>query len=189
MNWTVYILSLWILLGLELSLKPALALGPTSIAPSLVLPLVIFVAMHAPAALALWAAAIAGLLLDLTFPIALTTGGEVRVPGPSALGFTLAAALTLNLRAMLIKRNPLTLLAMSIAGAAVSAIVVVALLSIRAMYGDPITFRPAPQLGARLLSSLYTGIAALLEALILFPLATLFGFTSHHAGHRRFTTR
>ncbi len=189
MNWTVYLLALWLVLGLELSLKPALALGPTAIAPSLVLPLVIFVAMHAPSVAALWAAAVAGLLLDLTFPLALTTGGEVRVPGPSALGFTLASALTLNLRAMLIKRNPLTLLAMSIAGAIVAAIVVVALLTIRATYGDPIAFRPAPQLGARLLSSLYTGVAALLQALILFPMATLFGFTSHHAGHRRFTTR
>jgi cell shape-determining protein MreD len=189
MNWPVFLLALWLLLGLELALKPALALGPTAIAPCLVLPLIIFVAMHAPAVAALWAALIAGLLLDLTFPIALTGGGEVRVPGPAALGLTLAATLVLNLRAMLIKRNPLTLLAMAVAGSLVWSVVVVALLSIRATYGDPIAWHAGAELATRLASSLYTGVAGLVEALILFPMATLFGFTSHHAGARRFTGR
>lgn len=189
MNWTVFLLSLWLLLGLEIGLKPALALGPTTIAPSLVLPLVVFVAMHAPAVGALWAAAIAGLLLDLTFPIGLEGGGEVRVPGPAALGFVLAATLVLSLRSMLIKRNPLTLLAMAIAGAIVSAVVVVALFTLRQATGDPIAWHAGSELGSRLASSLYTGVAGLLEALILFPMAALFGFTSHHAGQRRFTAR
>lgn len=189
MNWVVYLLSLWIVLGLELGLKPALALGPTSVAPSLVVPLVVFVAMHAPAVTALWAATIAGLVLDLTFPIGLEGGGEVRVPGPAALGLTLAAALVLNLRAMLIKRNPLTLGAASGVGAGVLAVVVVVAMSIREATGDPIAWRATSELGTRVLAALFTGIAGVALALVLFPLAGTFGFSAGAAGTRRFGGR
>jgi rod shape-determining protein MreD len=189
MNWLVYLLALWVLLGLEIGLKPSLALGPTGIAPSLVVPLVVFVAMHAPAVAALWAAAVAGLLLDLTFPVPLEGGGEVRIPGPAALGLVLAAALVLNLRSMLIKRNPLTLAAAATVGAAVASVVVVALLTVRDLAGDPIVWRAGGELGRRLVSALATGVAGLVEALVLFPLAGAFGFTSHHSGGRRFAGR
>ncbi|MCA9288464.1 MAG: hypothetical protein KDA05_07760 [Phycisphaerales bacterium] len=181
-------LILWVALGLELGLRPALALGPTGIAPSIVIPLVVFVAMHAPGMAAAWAAVAAGLLLDLTFPIGLEGGGEVRVPGPMAIGLLLAAAATTSIRGMLIKHNPLTVAAVSVVAALIAWLTAWALLGVRGLYGDPISFSAGPEFGRRILSSLYTGVVGGIEALVLFPIAGVFGFQSS-AGPRRMVPR
>ncbi|MEZ6232784.1 MAG: hypothetical protein R3B68_01210 [Phycisphaerales bacterium] len=188
MNWLAYGIVLWVALGLELGLRPALALGPTGIAPSIVIPLVVFVAMHAPGMAAAWAAVAAGLLLDLTFPIGLEGGGEVRVPGPMAIGLLLATGATTNIRGMLIKHNPLTVAAVSVIAALIAWLAAWVLLGVRDMYGDPIAFSAGPEFGRRMLSSLYTGLVGGIEALVLFPIAGVFGFQSV-VGPRRMVPR
>ena len=189
MNRLTFAVALWILLGLDLGLKPVIALGPTAIAPSLILPLVVFVALHAPSVAALWAGLIAGLMLDLTFPIAIDGGGERRVPGPAALGTLLAVAMVLHLRSMLIGRNPLTLVALTVAAGLVQGAVVVAMLTARSIAGDPISHSAAEHLLARAGSAVYSGLAAGILALVLFPAAGLFAFPSHPPGSRRFSAR
>ena len=47
MTWAVFAIAAWLLMGAELGVRHALALGPSWVAPSFVVPLLVFVAMFA----------------------------------------------------------------------------------------------------------------------------------------------
>ncbi|MEM9066724.1 MAG: hypothetical protein AAGB51_14690 [Planctomycetota bacterium] len=186
MNWPLFALCLWILLGFELSAKAIIALGPTGIAPSFVIPLAVFVALGAPPVHALWACLIAGLCLDLT---GRAGGSDAVVPGPHALGMLLAGQLVLATRSIVIRRNPLTLAALSAAAALLTGLVVVFLYGIRSLLFGSVDASGWDQLVARSGAALYTGVTGLLLALVLVPSVGLFGFQTDHLGRggsRRF---
>ncbi len=174
MNPIVLGVALWLLLGLEMGLRDLLAIGAWSVGPSLVIPLVVFVALAAPAKAALWFALIAGLSRDLVGVVALQGGGGAVIVGPGVLGAMLGAQLVLSARGIVMKRNPLTLAILSVFAAGVTEIVRVAALTVRSAY-DPIVWSAGERLGAALLSAVYTGVAGLALALVLLPLAPLFG--------------
>lgn len=185
MNRLAFVVIAWVLLGLELGLKSALELGSTGVAPSFVIPLGIFIAMGATPVRAVWSCVALGLLLDLTSSVPAVAGDPV-VLGPWALGMALAAQLVLAIRAMMIRRNPLTLAFLSAVGMAVAQVVVVALLTARSLaYGD-LAWNAGSQLVHRLGSSLYTGVLALVMALALIPMASILGL---QLGHSRFQPR
>jgi rod shape-determining protein MreD len=185
LSWIVFLVMTWVAFGLELGLRDALRLAPGDIAPSFVVPLMVFVALSAPPKQAVWAALILGVLLDLTSLVPRTDAASMlTVLGPNAIGMLIAAQFVVAVRGMVIRRHPLTLTVLSIAAAAVVQTVVVAFFTVRDLYGDPILFRPTGELVSRLLSALYTGATAFAWALLLRPVDALFRFQGERGGRR-----
>jgi len=69
MNWFVLIFVAWIGFGFETALLPVFDAGASGVHPSVVLPLLVFVALYAPRKHALWCAIILGISMDLLTPI------------------------------------------------------------------------------------------------------------------------
>lgn len=185
MKWLPFLLVLWVLLGLELGLKDALRLGPYPIAPTFVFSLVTILAMSAPPAQVTWLAILVGLTVDLTFPVELKDGGrQIVVIGPYALGFAFGAQLIMLLRSLVFGRNPLTVAFLSAVGSVLANVVVVAIYALRSRY-DPIIFNAGEELGSRMGSSLYTGVAAFVLAFGLIPMTSAMGL--HGLQQRRFS--
>lgn len=169
----------YLVLALEAPVRKALQLGDTGAAPSIVVPFVVFVALNAPAAAALWTAMICGLVVDVMSP----RGGPVGAPvvlGPHALGFMGAAYLTLTARPLLMRSNPVALVVFSVLGGMVAGVVATSLLSLRGLWGPELGVgAPASavlDLRDRALGALYTGATALAMAALLLPMQGLFGF-------------
>ncbi|MEO0483458.1 MAG: hypothetical protein AAF138_07510 [Planctomycetota bacterium] len=183
MNWFVFAIASWIAFGLELGARDVLQIGPGGIAPSFVIPLAVFVALWAPATHALWACLALGVLADLTWHLPRTDGGIATILGPYAIGYTLLGALVINMRGMMIRRNPITMAFLCVLGSLVAQIAVVALFTVRRVYGDPIAWDAGDELLTRALASVYTGGVGLIVSLALFAGAPLFQF--QQAGGRR----
>jgi cell shape-determining protein MreD len=183
-NWITFLIIAWVAFGLEVGLRDALRLAPGDIAPSFVVPLIVYIALSAPAKHALWAALFLGALIDLTWLVPRDDLAESSVLGPHALGAIIAAQGVLAVRGSVIRRHLLTLVILSIAAAAVMAIVVVAFMTLREAYGDPIRFSPTGELGTRLLIAVYTGGTAIAWALIMRLIDPAFQFQNER-GLRR----
>lgn len=186
MNWIVFALAAWIAFGLEIGLRPLISPGDGAIAPSFVIPLLVYTSLWAPARTALWGALILGLAADLLSTIDLSPSGSATIIGPRAIGYLLAAQLVIASRGVVIGRSPVTLVVLSIAAAFVAGVVAVSFFTLRSFY-DPIVWSPGHQLGVRFFSALYTGVSALAMALVLIPLSSAFQFP--HAPGARFARR
>lgn len=169
-------LLVWIALGLELSLRPALALGTTAISPSFVLCVLTLVAMFAPPNAVRWTALLTGLALDLlsTLPI-INAASDTRIIGPTALAFLVAAQLVLSVRSIMMRRNPLTLGALSLLAGLAVAIALVFIFTLRAWMFDPLAWSVPRELLTRGGSAVYTGVLGALLAFALLPLAPMLG--------------
>jgi cell shape-determining protein MreD len=179
-NWLVFAITAWVGFGLETGLKDSLAIGSTGMAPSFVIPLAVYVAMNAPTRHALWAALVIGLVLDLTWAVGLRDQPRaVTIVGPYALGMLLAATLVLQVRGVVNRRNPLTLMILTVLASVACHVVVSAMLGVRAVY-DPIAWSPVSQLASRMGMSLYTGVGALAISFVLIPLTPAFAFSQPH---------
>ena len=185
MNWVVFGLVAWVTLGLELGLRPTIQLGASGIAPSFALILITYIALAAPRQTALWAAMFVGVMLDLTSErLASNNLGTLMIVGPYALGCMLGASAITNLRAMVYRRNPITMLLLAGLVSAIVQIVVVACLAARSWWDPALAFHARPELASRLGSAAYTGFAALIVGPVLNFLTPLFGFLGlrHHRG-------
>jgi hypothetical protein len=179
MNWGIFAIVAWLLLGVELGLRSALQIGHTPMAPSFLLPLAVWIALWAPQATASTACLIVGLLLDLTSPLPLVDSGvEVVAVGPYALGCLLMAQAIIAARGLMIKKNPLTLMVLTVVGGMVAHAVVAALYTARWSIGDPIVWEPTQQLVARAGIAAYSSLSALAVSLLLYPIQPLFAFAS-----------
>lgn len=177
MKWPPALIIGYLLLGAELGLRDGLGLSPGGAAPSLVIPFVVFIALHAPPTPALWTAILLGLSVDLTT----IRGPEALViVGPNALGYLLGAYFVLTVRGIMLRRNPWVLVVLSILSALISGILVVAIFSFRKVYHEPIDFGSSRQLVERFFAALMTGAAALVVAALLFPIVSVFGFADPH---------
>jgi len=180
-NWVVYLLILWVTLGLELGLRPALQLGSSGIAPSFAMILVTYIALTAPRLTALWAALLTGALLDLTSERLSASGWDtLTIVGPYALGCAMGASAISNLRAMVFRRNPITMLLLATLLSVIAHVVVVACLAARSWWDPALVFIARDELSSRLGSSVYTGVAALVVGPALNFLTPLFGFHGLH---------
>jgi hypothetical protein len=175
-SWVVFTLGAWIMLGLEQGLRGALQIPQTSVAPSFLGVYAVFIACSAPPRAAQWGCLVLGLLMDLTSPFPPTEAELFTVAGPNALGALLMCQLVLAVRGLMFRRNPLTLAFLSCVGFATWQAVVTAIFTVRSFAFDGFQWSPASQLGARLGSSLYTGVIAVPVALVLILLMPLFGF-------------
>jgi len=178
MNWFVFVFVAWIVFGLELALLPILDAGSGSFHPSMVIPLMAFTALYAPRRQALWGAISLGLVMDLVSPMARTDGGTIVIVGPYALGYLLSAYFILVIRGSLIRRNPLTLVMISIVSSFIAQVVVIAIFTARDLGTNPLIWDASDQLLQRSFSSLYTGLSALILSIAFFALAPTFGFHS-----------
>lgn len=188
MNWILFAILAWVLIGCETGLKSALALGQTGVAPSFVFPLVAFIAVTGTNWNTYWAALILGLMVDLTWTVGVDGGGPpATIVGPNALGFLLGAQLILTIRGLVIRRNPLAIGFLALVGFALAQVVVVALMTTKDLLGDPVAWSATRELISRLGAALYTGILGFVLALIFLPLAPLFGLQAPQ--QRRFSVR
>lgn len=187
MNVFVFAFAAWVCFGLEFALPPVLDAGSGGVHPSFVIPLLVFVALHAEARPTLWAALVLGILTDLLVPVPLRDGGSVVIPGPHALGFLLAAQMTMSMRGMVIRRNPLTLVVLSIAASLIVTIAVVAIMGMRTIGDSGMAWGGARELIPGVWSALYTALSALVMSFPLFAATGVFGFPSVHAS--RFARR
>lgn len=188
MNWAIFALLSWLFLGLEQGLRPALQVGSLAVAPSFVLVLIVFVSLWARTGTALAAAMVLGFFLDLLNLQPTTVGESAVVVGPWALGCVLAAYTTLNFRAMVFKRNPLTMGFLCTLGAAVANVLVLAILALRSRYDVVLLQSASGDLVQRLFSSLYTGVLGLVLAPALAWLSPWLGFKKQSAGGFRYET-
>lgn len=188
MNWIVFILNAWVLLGLEIGLKDALRIGETPVAPSFVMPLAVVVAIAAPSTSALWACLMLGMTLDLTNALEVTAGTTVRtVLGPYALGYVLAGQLVLTMRGLMMRKNILTVGFLSLFCSLVANIVVTAVFTVRSRYDPAVPFNASDELVWRLVSSLYTGLVGIVLGAVLLPMLGAMGL--HIGPARRFARR
>ncbi len=178
MNWFVFAFVSWIGFGIERSLLVYFDAGQGGVLPSVILPLIVFLALHAPKAQSLWAAIFLGVVADLLSPMVHVDGGASTVLGPHALGYLLVCQFIFAIRGMVIRRNPLTMVVLSFFGALIAQVVIVAIFTIRGFGHDPIVWNAAGELIRRTLSALYTGLGAIVLSFIFFALEPVFGFHS-----------
>jgi hypothetical protein len=115
-------------------------------------------------------------MMDLTSPQPLTTG-QIVVLGPHALGFLLAGQFVLAVRGLVLRRNPFTVVVLSVIAGCVMQIVVASLLTVHAAL-DSTQWGAGSALGSRLLGAVVTGGTALLVGLLVLPMAPLLGYSS-----------
>jgi hypothetical protein len=102
--------------------------------------------------------------------------------GPGAIGMVLGAQFVLLVRGMVIRRNPLTLVVLSVSAGIIAAICTVAIITVRQwIWADPIEWAPRHELVQRLFSALVTGGSALAMSFVLLPLTPLLGLHQSHA--------
>lgn len=185
MNWIAFAAALWLALGLELGIRPVPELGATGIAPSFVVILVVFIALHAPATTALAAGMIAGLMLDLTHTVPLENAADsITIVGPYALGLMAGAYSVVVTRALVMQHNILTYGFLAFVASMVMTIIAVTLFTLRSYY-DPFLFAPGSQLLTRTGAALFTALLALAVGPILKVFIALFGFPAGGMGRRR----
>ncbi len=178
MNWVVFAVFAWVSLAFETGFRDALALGSSSVSPSLAMILVAFVALWAPTRHALPAAIVIGLLLDFGELIRTAEGGEqVVVLGRHALGCLLAAYTVVTMRGMMFRRNAITIVVLAGLTMALTQIVAVSMLKFRSLYDVVIVSDAAAQLGSGLGSAVYTAALAFVIGPVLNRLKWMFGFT------------
>jgi len=188
MRWPVVAVVGYLLIGLELTVRRALAIGPpdaATIAPSFVIPFLVFIAMSGPVVPTLWVALLMGLAVDLRSP---RDGGTLLVVGPYAIGYMAGAYLVVTMRGLMFRRNPLSVMFLSLLASLLAELIVVAFFSIRGMYSPLGDFSAGRELVHRFLASAYTALTtAWVLALLLLPMTGVFGFQEQHA--RRFAGR
>ena len=181
MSWGIYAVVLWIVLGIDVGLRSVLRIGDSPIAPSFVLPLIVFISLYAPGRAAMIASLITGLVIDLTSPVVVPGGSTILLPGPNALGMLLACQLVLGARGLVFLNSPITLIVLTPLAGAIWQIVVAAVFGARELY-DPIGFNSGSMLVDGLVRSAYSALAALVLWWPLRWIGPWFGFDAPHTG-------
>lgn len=180
MRWSIFLIGLFLAAVLQVSLRSTVALG--EYAPEFIMMVVVFVAFFAPRIQALWAAWIAGMLLDMLVDLPQGPGIVGPLLGPYALGFTLATYLLVLVRPMLIRRRLSTLCVMTLPFCMVTALVVIFLHATHSWYEDVNLFwgdgRPWVEFTRQSFSALYSAVLMLLVGPVLLWTLPSWGFQS-----------
>lgn len=177
MNPLLMVLLGWLAVGLEMGLKPVLSVrvGSLVAGPSFVVPLAAMVALCAPPQQALWACMALGVALDLTSP-----RDGLTIVGPYGIGMVLACQLVLALRGLVIRRNPLTLMVVSVLACLVCQVWVTAVMTARRVVDADLVWSSTHELVERGLGAVLTAGTALVLSLVLLPMAPLLGLAGGH---------
>lgn len=173
------LIACWILLGLELGLRHVFAIefgAPgVTIAPSFLVPLLVFFCLHATAHAAVWTCVLAGIAMDLLWWPGATSGPPGAVLGLYAIGYGISGWAILRVRSVMVRKNPLTLIVLSVGFMMIAQTWITLLLGVRSIY-DPIEWSVGSQLVGRIASAGLTGASALALWLVLTPLMPVFRF-------------
>ena len=185
MNWPVFAIIAYVLLGLERGLRDVLAIGPVQ--PSFLLAFGAFIALSAPPMHAVWACLVVGLSLDLTGGWPVVAGAAQPIIGPYALGAVLMSQVVLTLRGKLVRHHLATLAVLTFFGVLAAQLVVVILLTVQKLTGAPLAFQPGSEVLLRIGSAGYTALLSILLGFLLAAAAPLLGFSGHgqRSWHRR----
>jgi len=179
-RWGVFLIFAILAVAVDTSITGALSIR--GVVPSVSPLLAAFIALSAPPLTAMWACLLIGLLLDFTNPGMIGSDQVFHLIGPYALGYLFAANLVLPLRAMVFRRNPMTLGVFAGTFVVAAGLVYTMIWSIRGLYDPaPIVFggRTAlHELLNTLLRAVYTGALGVPLGWILARTAPLWGFTS-----------
>jgi len=173
MRWLVFFIFTFVLLTLEVGLRPlwALPIGPYhDAAPSLLLVLGIFISINASSGVVICAMLLLGALVDLTQPIGkLEPIREIVLLGPSALGFFLGGLLAMRLRTLVFRDSVITLVVMTFTVGLFIELATVLIIGARQLLPtDPIPdWHIASQLMQRAMSVIYSAIVAIALGLVL----------------------
>ncbi len=117
MRWSIFFIFAFVLLALEVGLRPlwVLPVGPFRAAsPSLLLVLGVYISLNTTAGVVISGMIVLGMLTDLTQPVGKTEPiRDVILLGPGALGFLLGGLVTLRLRSLVFRDSAITLMVMT----------------------------------------------------------------------------
>lgn len=184
MNWLTFAIFAFAAYVLETSLRSLFAIGDSGVSPNLLLILMTFVGLMAPATTVLWASIVCGLLVDLQ-------GGATLEPvlGPAALGFLLAGYAVLQLRGLVFRESAATLVVMTFVAGVFAQLAIVMIYGLRNAAITPAEPIPgwdaATQLYHRFFVLLYSAAAAAPVGWVLFRFAGAFGLHHHKARNDR----
>ncbi len=188
MNRALWVLVVWMAMGLELGLREALRLRDLPIAPSFVFCCLTLVAMFASRTTVRWTALAIGLLMDLLNSVPMQGSlADMRIIGPHMISYLVGAEVIVLVRSSTIRRNPLTLGFLAGLGALAGAIVFVVVMTMRGWFLDNIEWSIWFQLWTRFLSAMYTGLLGIVLAFGLLPLAPYLGMQTNVSGVARST--
>jgi rod shape-determining protein MreD len=176
MRWGVFLILAFLGLVLEKSLTDVLEIR--GVRPGVLALVAMYVSLWAPRMTALWAAALVGLLIDLSSPIVSATSPVVHLIGPHVLGYAFASALILQLRTMVFRRQPFAIGFLTALYIVAASIVVVAIYTIRSWYSPELQvgWSPGGALLHRVAAAAYSGLLAIPLGWALLRLTPLFGF-------------
>jgi hypothetical protein len=183
MRWWVFVPTMFVVLVLDASLMPALAVGGH--APRLWPVLLAFVALHGSRGAALWSAVAVGLWLDALQP-ALGIGTDapraVMVFGPHMLSCAAGTWAVLESRSWLWRRNVLTLAFAALTLSVFAALAFISVAGIRASYADPSPLwgggSGASAMGSELIDAFLTALAGIPPAWLLQATLPAWGFAN-----------
>ncbi|MBL9149149.1 MAG: hypothetical protein JNM94_10700 [Phycisphaerae bacterium] len=134
MRWGVFVVFLFVAIVLDTAFMQVFAVR--GIWPAATPGLVTFVALYAARGQALWAAVLAGFLVDCTSTSLAFFDGvwPYQMIGPSILGFVVGTQLVLPLRSMVIRKNPLSLGLVTALFGLIAMLVTTAIFSARGWY-------------------------------------------------------
>jgi cell shape-determining protein MreD len=188
MKWPLPLLVGYLLLALEAPVREALHLGPSGGSggsPSLVVPFIVFVCLFASSGAAAWTALLLGLCTDLS-----TLRGDeaLVIIGPYSLGYLAIAGFILKVRPLVVRKNPVTIVVLSVLSDLLAAFIIVFILGLRRMlfwgsWSDGAAEPLLTELWHRSVGACYTALPALGLGLIFLLLTPWFGF-NEAAGRR-----
>lgn len=138
MRWGVYVVFLFLAVVLDTAFLQVFAFQ--GVWPAATPCLVTFVALYAQRPHVLWAAALAGFLVDCTSPSLARFDGifPYRVIGPTVLAYVMATQVLLPLRSMIVRKNALSLGATTAIFALAAMLVITAIFSARGWYAGSV---------------------------------------------------
>ncbi|MFG0330493.1 MAG: hypothetical protein ACF8PN_11415 [Phycisphaerales bacterium] len=185
MNWLFVGLATYVFLAFDVGLKDLFEIGHSGVQPSFLLIFMVFVASLATTSHALWTSLLVGLVIDLAGASYRGDTAAITLLGPHALGFTLGAAVVLQLRTLVYRRHPLTMAFLTFFAGLIAHLLATLLISIRWLLAsrlawfEPFAWDPSGEIVVRFFSVMYSAVIAIPVGWSLMLTAPLFGLSSH----------
>jgi len=179
MRWPFFLVMVYLFVGLQTSLAPLMRID--HIAPSLLMILAVYVALHTSSMTLGYACLLIGLLVDLTTVVPLADGvSDTAIIGPNIVGYVFGGWVVLQLRNLVYRDSPIGIaLVVFVAGVFIH-LIGTALLTFRGLpwlTGQPIpNWSAADELVRRFFQLLYTAALSVPLGYLLAKLYPVFRF-------------